>query len=189
MTEQDKTGGTMNCGVVSELLESYHAGKLNSRAEQSVREHLERCASCAVRLASVERKTLASGEQTPVIEEEAAGGSWFGRAPKLALLAIAAALIVVPGSLWFSFARSREVLAPAVIEGHSAVAALRRVGDDEARSVSFVLQKPTMLRVYALGEGMGGEMYDYGWIENAETRRTVWSMKYSETDPAGGDGP
>jgi len=61
------------------------------------------------------------------------------------------------------------------------------MGDDETRSVDFFLRRPTALRVYALGEGMGGEMHDYGWIVDAETRRTVWSMEYSETNPAGGD--
>jgi hypothetical protein len=34
---------------------------------------------------------------------------------------------------------------------------------------------------------MGGEMYDYGWIVDADSRRTVWSMEYADTDPAGGD--
>jgi hypothetical protein len=68
-----------------------------------------------------------------------------------------------------------------------AVAALRRMKDDETRSVGFTLRRPTDLRVYALGEGADGEMYDYGWIVDGATRRTVWSMEYSETNPAGGD--
>jgi hypothetical protein len=187
MTEQEKTGGTMNCGVVSELLESYHAGKLNPRAEESVREHLESCAACAVRLASVERKSKASGEHARVFADEGAGGSWFQRAPKLALLAIAVAVIVVPSSFWYANARSRDRRAHADMGAYPTVATLRRVGDDETRSVPFTLESPKALRVYALGEGIGGEMYDYGWIIDAETRRTVWSMEYGDTDPAGGD--
>jgi len=40
--------------------------------------------------------------------------------------------------------------------------------------------------VYALGEGSDGEMFDFGWIENAATGRKVWEMEYRETEPAGG---
>jgi len=40
--------------------------------------------------------------------------------------------------------------------------------------------------VYALGEGSRGEMYDYGWIEDAESRSTVWQMEYQMTEHAGG---
>ena len=29
-------------------------------------------------------------------------------------------------------------------------------------------------------------MYDYGWIENAKTGRTVWEMTFRRTDHAGG---
>jgi hypothetical protein len=29
-------------------------------------------------------------------------------------------------------------------------------------------------------------MYDYGWIENAETGETVWEMTYRKTTHAGG---
>jgi hypothetical protein len=29
-------------------------------------------------------------------------------------------------------------------------------------------------------------MFDYGWIENADTRESVWAMRYQATDPAGG---
>ncbi len=30
-------------------------------------------------------------------------------------------------------------------------------------------------------------MYDYGWIEDANTRRVVWEMTYRRTEHAGGD--
>jgi hypothetical protein len=33
---------------------------------------------------------------------------------------------------------------------------------------------------------MDGEMYDYGWILDAVNRRRVWTMRYSDTKPAGG---
>jgi hypothetical protein len=192
MAELEKTGGTMNCGVVTELLESYHAGKLNARAEQSVQEHLEGCAACSVRLASLERKSKANEAGVPVGVDEVLATAdaapqhrWQG-VPKLALLAIGLAIVVVPGSFWFASTRARSNDAPAVAEGVPAVAALRRMGDDETESVDFTLRRPTDLRVYALGEGMDGEMYDYGWIVDAKTGRRVWSMEYSETRPAGG---
>lgn len=42
------------------------------------------------------------------------------------------------------------------------------------------------MRIFAIGEGTGGQMYDYGWIENAETGKAVWEMKEPETRHAGG---
>lgn len=68
----------------------------------------------------------------------------------------------------------------------SIVAQLVRMGDDEDRSERFVLEKPTRLRIYAIGEGQNREMYDYGWIEDAKTGNVVWEMTYSMTFHAGG---
>jgi len=193
MPEQDKTDGAMNCGVVSELLEPYHAGKLNARAEQSIREHLGQCAACSVRLASIERQAKAAAEGLPLESADAldasgqTSGSWWRGAPKLAMLVIGLAIVVVPGSFWFANSRMRQAKAPMVDADVPSLAALRRMGDDETRSVQFNLHEPTNVRVYALGEGIGGAMYDYGWIVDARSRRTVWSMEYSDTKPAGGD--
>ncbi|MFQ5649673.1 MAG: hypothetical protein ACE5IY_07005 [bacterium] len=50
----------------------------------------------------------------------------------------------------------------------------------------FTLDRDTEVRVYALGEGSSGNMYDYGWIEDAETRQTVWEMTFRQTEHAGG---
>ena len=61
-----------------------------------------------------------------------------------------------------------------------------RVRDDEHLNESFNLDKDTNLRVFALGEGSDGEMYDYGWIENTETGKVVWEMTYRNTEAAGG---
>jgi hypothetical protein len=60
------------------------------------------------------------------------------------------------------------------------------LGDDELASAGFALSQPFDVRVYAVGEGSGGEMYDYGWIVDASTRRTVWQMDYEATEHAGG---
>ena len=60
------------------------------------------------------------------------------------------------------------------------------LGNDEVRSEGFTLKTPMRLRVYAIGEGREPEMYDYSWIVDADTRRTVWEMTYGRTEHAGG---
>jgi hypothetical protein len=60
------------------------------------------------------------------------------------------------------------------------------VGSDERRHKDFSLSKASDLLVYAVGEGRDGEMYDYGWIEDARSGKTVWKMRYRATEPAGG---
>jgi len=64
---------------------------------------------------------------------------------------------------------------------------LTRLEDDEAKFGHFSLSRTTDVRVYAVGEGMDGEMYDYGWIVNTANGRTVWEMEYRNTEHAGGD--
>lgn len=66
------------------------------------------------------------------------------------------------------------------------IAELTHARDDEHLSKAFTLKSDMSIRVYALGEGSDGEMYDYGWIENADTRRSVWKMRYYDTEHAGG---
>ncbi len=68
----------------------------------------------------------------------------------------------------------------------SIIAQIIRPGDDEDRTVHFRLDKPMRIRIYAIGEGMGREMFDYGWIENAKTGDNVWEMTYPMTFYAGG---
>ncbi len=63
---------------------------------------------------------------------------------------------------------------------------LIRVGDDRHVRQKFTLDKPTRLRIYAIGEGVGNEMADYGWIENAKDGEIVWEMTYRSTTYAGG---
>lgn len=69
--------------------------------------------------------------------------------------------------------------------GGTVLAELARMGNDEDASRPFQLTREGPVRVYALGEGSNGDMFDYGWIEDA-SGRVVWEMKYDETDPAGG---
>ena len=67
----------------------------------------------------------------------------------------------------------------------SILAQLVRVRDDEAPRARFKLPQETQVRVYALGEGSGRDLADYGWIENA-AGKTVWEMTYRTTAAAGG---
>jgi hypothetical protein len=67
------------------------------------------------------------------------------------------------------------------------IVSLTGIGDDETRSEGFSLKQPLLVRIYALGEGTGGEqMHDYAWIVDANSRRRVWTMTYAETHHAGG---
>jgi len=65
---------------------------------------------------------------------------------------------------------------------------VRLVGmtDGEDARATFTLDEPANVRIYALGEGSGNSMYDYGWIEDRATRQVVWEMTYRLTTHAGG---
>jgi hypothetical protein len=62
------------------------------------------------------------------------------------------------------------------------------VGDRETRSEGFTLTRPMDVRIYAIGEGSNpdGAMDDYAWIMDANSRRRVWTMRYADTEHAGG---
>ncbi|MBI4548406.1 MAG: hypothetical protein HY707_10520 [Ignavibacteriae bacterium] len=66
------------------------------------------------------------------------------------------------------------------------IAQIARVTDNANRSEKFRLDKPTRIRVYAIGEGQNREMFDYGWIQHAVTGQIIWEMTYSMTFHAGG---
>jgi hypothetical protein len=67
------------------------------------------------------------------------------------------------------------------------IVALTKVGDLESRSRGFTLNRAADVRVYAIGEGRGDRMFDYGWITSAATHQKVWEMRYADTESAGGD--
>lgn len=71
-------------------------------------------------------------------------------------------------------------------ESGDVLARVIRVGDDADETASFSLDQPTRVHIYALGEGLGNEMHDYGWIENSENGDIVWEMTYRRTKHAGG---
>jgi hypothetical protein len=51
---------------------------------------------------------------------------------------------------------------------------------------AFHLKKPATLHVYAVGEGSGRRMHDYGWIVDARSRARVWEMTMDKSQFAGG---
>jgi CubicO group peptidase (beta-lactamase class C family) len=65
------------------------------------------------------------------------------------------------------------------------LAEIIRVTDNADKTVTFSLVAQQNLRVFAMGEGQAGEMFDFGWIEDATGKR-VWEMKFLATRPAGG---
>jgi hypothetical protein len=71
-------------------------------------------------------------------------------------------------------------------EDKNILASIVHARDDEYAHKKFTLKKDSEVRIYAIGEGMRGEMYDYGWIEDANSGRVMWEMSYRRTDYAGG---
>jgi hypothetical protein len=66
------------------------------------------------------------------------------------------------------------------------IVSLIRIGDDEMRSAGFALRRPMDVHIYALGEGTSDHMSDYAWIVDEEQHKRVWSMRYQDTEHAGG---
>jgi len=67
-----------------------------------------------------------------------------------------------------------------------ALAKLVRMRDYERGRARFRLDRDSKVRIYAIGEGSDGRMYDYGWLENEGNGRVVWEMTYRQTSHAGG---
>jgi hypothetical protein len=70
---------------------------------------------------------------------------------------------------------------------NATIVALTHIGNGASKKQGFTLTRPMDVRVYAIGEGRDGQMFDYGWIASASTRGRVWEMRYSNTEGAGGD--
>jgi CubicO group peptidase (beta-lactamase class C family) len=66
------------------------------------------------------------------------------------------------------------------------IAQIVQVLDNEDKTVAFSLKDNQEVRVFAIGEGQTGEMFDYGWIENADSGSVVWRMEELKTNHAGG---
>ena len=67
-----------------------------------------------------------------------------------------------------------------------AIVLLAPNGDSSHRRQVMKLPREYRLRLVAVGEGIGGRMYDYAWIEDIQTGQVVWKMRYEDTQHAGG---
>lgn len=63
---------------------------------------------------------------------------------------------------------------------------LTPIGSNAHEWKRFETTERTRVRLIALGEGVGDEMADYGWLERASTGEVVWKMLYPDTRRAGG---
>lgn len=70
----------------------------------------------------------------------------------------------------------------------SVIAQIVQVLDNEDKSVAFSLAKREDVRIFAIGEGQAGGMFDYGWIEDVDKGSRVWEMQEPKTTHAGGAG-
>jgi CubicO group peptidase (beta-lactamase class C family) len=68
------------------------------------------------------------------------------------------------------------------------IAQIVQVLDNEDKSVAFSVASSQDVRIFAIGEGQAGEMFDYGWIEDVDKGSRVWEMQEAKTTPAGGAG-
>ncbi|HLF82960.1 MAG TPA: serine hydrolase, partial [Blastocatellia bacterium] len=75
---------------------------------------------------------------------------------------------------------------PGDLGSRKALAEIIRVQDNADQTAEFTLSQEQSVRVFAIGEGQTGEMFDYGWIEDEKTGKRIWEMKQPETKPAGG---
>ena len=67
------------------------------------------------------------------------------------------------------------------------IAQIVQVQDNEDKTVAFNVANSQDVRIFAIGEGQPGEMFDYGWIEDDKGTR-VWEMQEPRTSRAGGAG-
>ncbi len=73
-------------------------------------------------------------------------------------------------------------------EDMSILIEMTKVGSDQLLSRDFILDKPALIRIVALGEYSfaSREMVDYGWIIQKKTHSKIWQMDYDNTVFAGG---
>ena len=71
-------------------------------------------------------------------------------------------------------------------EDENVIAQLIKVRDGRHVHQKFTVDKGMKVRIYAIGEGVGNDMADYAWIENAKNGDVVWEMTYRTTTHAGG---
>lgn len=71
-------------------------------------------------------------------------------------------------------------------EKSKALVSIIRVGDYAYKEAFIKVVKPAKIRIFCLGEGRSGQMFDYGWISRAQDGKIVWKMDFDLTRHAGG---
>ena len=73
-------------------------------------------------------------------------------------------------------------------EENNVIVKMINLGKNENRTTGFSIDQQLTIRLYMLGEGITKkkQMYDYGWIINADTRERVWDANARLSYPAGG---
>ncbi|HCV43857.1 MAG TPA: hypothetical protein DGH68_10275 [Bacteroidetes bacterium] len=94
------------------------------------------------------------------------------------------ALVITFIPLWLSFGHA----------GERSVLSLQNFCETELKSAGIEISQPTTFHVKALGGGgdygwtyKTNEMFAYGWILNADTRKMVWMMDIDNTTRSKGD--
>lgn len=69
---------------------------------------------------------------------------------------------------------------------NAAIISLTDVKSNDFREFQFEVEKSIPIRIYAIGEGIDGKMYDYSRITNMVNDKTIWEMKEWDSEHAGG---
>jgi len=80
----------------------------------------------------------------------------------------------------------RSIISKYTEEKLKPIVSITQVGDYAYKEEGLKLTEDAKIRIYALGEGRDGEMFDYGWLSNVDNGETVWKMRYHKTQHAGG---
>ncbi|MCP4724924.1 MAG: hypothetical protein GY863_07805, partial [bacterium] len=67
-----------------------------------------------------------------------------------------------------------------------AIVQMTEMRDEEYEEQGFKLDREMKLKIYAIGEELNRDLYDYGFIINAKNRRRVWEMDFRNIEWAGG---
>jgi len=89
--------------------------------------------------------------------------------------------LAVPDDAEFSRVALTELKGPGPL-----LAETLRVRDEQDCRAPFTLTTDQTVQIRAIGEGDDSEMVDFAWIEDARTGKTVWTMEFRNTHPAGG---
>lgn len=89
-------------------------------------------------------------------------------------------------SLMSEFAAGQARLNPLEMAHERVLAQFVQVESNRDLARELILADSLTVRIIALGEGHDGTMYDYGWIESAQTGEILWEMTYENSWHAGG---